>query len=82
MRQSDADQCTVIAAGVTLQEASKAADSLAESGINVRIIDPFTIKPLDVNTVMNSAKQTGGRMVVVEDHYPEGIVGSFYLGPN
>ena len=74
MRQSDADQCTVIGAGITLQEANKAADALAESGIMIRVIDPFTIKPLDVNTILNSAKQTGGRVVVVEDHYPEGEV--------
>ena len=74
MRQSSADQVTVIGAGVTLYEANKAADSLAESGIHVRVIDPFTIKPLDVNTILNSAKQTGGRVVVVEDHYPEGMV--------
>ena len=64
----------MIGAGVTLQEANKAADALAESGIMVRVIDPFTIKPLDVNTILNSAKQTGGRVVVVEDHYPEGEV--------
>ena len=74
MRQSDADQCTVIGAGITLLEASKAADALAESGIRVRIIDPFTIKPLDASTIVNSAKQTGGRVVVVEDHYPEGTL--------
>ena len=74
MRQSDADQCTVIGAGITLQEANKAADALAESGIMIRVIDPFTIKPLDANTILNSAKQTGGRVVVVEDHYPEGEV--------
>jgi transketolase len=72
VRQSDSDQVTIIGACVTLVEALKAADELAASGINVRVIDPFTIKPLDVETILLSAKQTGGRIVVVEDHYPEG----------
>ena len=57
---------------MTLQEALTAADTLAESGINIRVIDPFTIKPFDAETVINSAKQTGGRIITVEDHYPEG----------
>lgn len=72
MRQSNNDQVTVIGACVTLVEALKAADELAASGINIRVIDPFTIKPLDVDTIVQSAHLTGGRIVVVEDHYPEG----------
>ncbi len=72
VRQSDSDQVTIVASCVTLVEAMKAADSLAESGVNVRIIDPFTLKPLDEATIVNSAKQTGGRIISVEDHYPEG----------
>ena len=64
----------MIGAGVTLQQANKAADALAESGIMVRVVDPFTIKPLDVNTILQCAKQTGGRVIVVEDHYPEGRI--------
>jgi len=75
VRQSNNDQVTIIGACVTLVEALKAADELAASGINVRVIDPFTIKPLDVETILSSAKQTGGRIVVVEDHYPEGGIG-------
>lgn len=74
VRQSNNDQVTIIGACVTLVEALKAADELAASGINVRVIDPFTIKPLDVETILLSAKQTGGRIVVVEDHYPEGNI--------
>lgn len=73
LRQSSNDQVTVIGACVTLFEALKAADLLAESGINIRVIDPFTIKPLDSDTILQSARLTGGRIVVVEDHYPEGI---------
>ena len=74
VRQSGSDQVTVVGACVTLVEALKAADELALAGINVRIIDPFTIKPIDVDTIVQSVRQTGGRIVVVEDHYPEGIV--------
>ena len=77
MRQSDSDQVTIVAACVTIVEALKAADMLAESGINVRVIDPFTVKPLDAETIINSAKATGGRIVTVEDHYPEGTVFRF-----
>ncbi len=65
---------TVIGAGITFFEASKAADMLSDSSINVRLIDPFTIKPLDVDTISQSVKQTGGRVVVVEDHYAEGEI--------
>ena len=63
---------TVIGACVTLHEALKAANELASAGINIRVIDLFTIKPLDVDTILSSARETGGRLVVVEDHYPEG----------
>ena len=73
VRQSDNDQVTVIGAGVTLHEALSAADTLADSGINIRVIDPFTLKPFDNALVINSAKQTGGRIITVEDHYPEGM---------
>ena len=72
MRQSANDVVTVIGCGVTLFEALKAADQLAAEGINVRVIDPFTLKPLDAQTVLDAARQTGGRIVTVEDHYPEG----------
>ena len=72
VRQSNNDQVTVVGAGVTLHEALKAADTLAEAGINIRVVDPFTIKPMDAEALINSAKATGGRIVTVEDHYPEG----------
>lgn len=79
VRQSGADQVTIIGACVTLVEALKAADELATAGINVRVIDPFTIKPIDMDTILKSARQTGGRLVIVEDHYPEGSIGSCVL---
>ena len=70
---------TIVAACVTLVEAMKAADELAKSGTNVRIIDPFTIKPLDGKTIMDNARQTGGRIVTVEDHYVEGKLSLSFL---
>jgi len=72
VRQSGSDQVTVVGACVTLVEALKAADELAAAGVNIRVVDPFTIKPIDVDTILHCARQTGGRLVIVEDHYPEG----------
>ena len=63
---------TVIGCAITLKEALKAADALADSGINVRVVDPFTIKPIDAETILSCARATGGRIVTVEDHYPQG----------
>ncbi|XP_053147186.1 transketolase-like protein 1 isoform X2 [Hemicordylus capensis] len=75
VRKSDADKVTVIGAGVTLHEALAAADELAKQGIHIRVIDPFTIKPLDADTIISSARATGGRIITVEDHYREGGIG-------
>ena len=71
LRKSDADQVLVVAAGVTLHEALKAADTLAEAGVHVRVMDPFTIKPLDIQAVQDNAAACNGRVITVEDHYPE-----------
>jgi len=79
VRKSDNDQVLVVAAGVTLAEAIKAADILAEKGVNIRVLDPFTIKPLDSKAVIDNAAACGGRVVVVEDHYPEGGIGDAVL---
>lgn len=59
---------TVIGAGITIREALKAAYLLSKSGINIRVIDLITIKPIDASTIISSARQTGGRIVVAEDH--------------
>uniref|UniRef100_A0A8C3FPV1 transketolase n=1 Tax=Chrysemys picta bellii TaxID=8478 RepID=A0A8C3FPV1_CHRPI len=75
VRKSDADRVTVIGAGVTLHEALAAADELAKQGTHIRVIDPFTIKPLDADTIVASARATGGRIITVEDHYREGGIG-------
>nr|XP_019592308.1 PREDICTED: transketolase-like protein 2 [Rhinolophus sinicus] len=75
IRHSVNDKVTVIGAGVTLHEALAAADHLSQQGVSVRVIDPFTIKPLDAATIISSAKATGGQVITVEDHYPEGGIG-------
>lgn len=75
VRSSNKDQVLVIGAGVTLHEAIKAADELAKAGVNVRVLDPFTVKPIDAASIISNAKATGGRIVTVEDHYPEGGLG-------
>uniref|UniRef100_A0A3B4WGL2 Transketolase n=1 Tax=Seriola lalandi dorsalis TaxID=1841481 RepID=A0A3B4WGL2_SERLL len=77
VRQSDNDKVTVIGAGVTLHEALAAADMLARK--NIRVIDPFTIKPLDASTILASARATGGQIITVEDHYKEGGLGEAVL---
>lgn len=75
IRQSAVDKVTVIGAGVTLHEALVAAEELSQQGIFIRVIDLFTIKPLDAVTIIQSAKATGGQIITVEDHYREGGIG-------
>merc|ERR1719244_114040 len=79
VRSSPNDQVLVIGGGITLPQATEAADQLAEKGINIRVMDPFTIKPLDVAAVREAAAACGGRIVTVEDHYPEGGIGDAVL---
>jgi transketolase len=76
LRSSDHDQVTLIGAGVTLHEALAAADVLAEQGVTARVIDAYSIKPIDGTTLAEAAAATGGRIVVAEDHHPEGGLGS------
>uniref|UniRef100_A0A3Q2XL41 transketolase n=1 Tax=Hippocampus comes TaxID=109280 RepID=A0A3Q2XL41_HIPCM len=73
--QNKEDQVTVVAAGVTLHEALAAAEHLKKERIHVRVIDPFTIKPLDVKTITDHTRATRGRILTVEDHYYEGGLG-------
>lgn len=79
VKSSPKDQVLVVGAGVTLYEALKAADELSKVGVNVRVIDPFTIKPLDAQLIVKNAKEVGGRIVTVEDHYAEGGLGEAVL---
>ena len=74
LRSGTEDQATVVGAGVTLHEALKAYDLLMEQGIAVRVIDLYSVKPVDRNTLVKAAKETG-RVITVEDHYAEGGLG-------
>jgi transketolase len=78
-RSSDDDEVTLIGAGITLHEALKAADSLADEGVSARVIDLYSVKPVDVETLRTAAEATGGRFVVAEDHWPEGGLGEAVL---
>jgi transketolase len=75
LRSSEHDDVTLIGAGVTLHECLAAADTLAESGIAARVIDCYSIKPLDVDVIVGAVSATHGNVVVVEDHYPAGGLG-------
>jgi transketolase len=79
LRSSERDDVAIIAAGITVHEALKAADSLVEEGIAVRVIDAYSIKPIDVVTLVEAAVMTSGRLVTVEDHWPEGGLGDAVL---
>jgi transketolase len=79
LRQSAADTLTIIAAGVTLFEALKAHDQLKAAGIAVRIIDLYSIVPIDRTTLLDSARATHGRILTVEDHYAHGGLGDAVL---
>jgi transketolase len=78
VRASSDDEVTIIGAGITLHEALKAADALAGAGISARVIDLYSIKPVDTATLRLAAEQTG-RFVTVEDHWPEGGLGDAVL---
>jgi transketolase len=73
------DKVTVVGAGITLHEAVKAADALAKEGVSVRVIDLYSLKPIDAKTLAAAVNATGGRLVVVEDHWPEGGIGEAVL---
>jgi transketolase len=78
LRSSDDDDVTVVGAGVTVHEALKAAETLADDGIAVRVIDAYSIKPIDAEALQAAAEATG-RIVTVEDHWPEGGLGDAVL---
>ncbi|MCZ9884410.1 transketolase [Arthrobacter sp. B2a2-09] len=73
------DQVALVGAGVTLHECLAANEQLAESGIKARVIDLYSIKPIDVDTLRRTCLETGGRIVVAEDHYAQGGIGSAVL---
>jgi transketolase len=75
VRQSGDDAATVIGAGVTLFEALKAYDELQKQRINIRVVDLYSLHPIDAATLLRCAKETKGRLITVEDHYPGGGIG-------
>jgi len=75
LRQSNEDAVTVVAAGVTLNEALKAYDSLKKEGISIRVIDLFSVRPVDTDTLLQAAAATNNTIITVEDHYPAGGIG-------
>ena len=75
LRQSDADVVTVVAVGVTVFEALKAHETLARDGIAIRVIDAYSIQPIDKAGLVAAGKATGGRILTVEDHYSTGGLG-------
>ncbi len=78
LKQSSQDAVTVVSAGITLFEALKAYDELSKEGINLRIIDLYSIKPVDAATLVQAAQDTRA-IITVEDHYAEGGLGEAVL---
>jgi transketolase len=78
VRRTDADQVTLVGAGITLHEAMTAAVTLAGEGISARVIDAYSIKPIDAETLRAAARETGA-IITVEDHWPEGGLGDAVL---
>lgn len=79
VRQSDKDRLTVVAAGITLHEALKAYDQLRSQRVNIRVIDAYSVKPMDEETLLVAAQEAGNKIIVVEDHWPEGGLGDAVL---
>ena len=78
LKSSAKDKATIIAAGITVHEALKAYEILSQEGINVRIIDAYSVKPIDKQTIQKAATETV-TLIVVEDHWPEGGLGDAVL---
>jgi transketolase len=78
-RKSAEDRVTVIGAGITVHEALKAADELKKEGTPIRVIDLYCLKPVDGKALAAEIAGSGGRLVTVEDHWPEGGVGETVL---
>ena len=76
----EGDKATVVAAGVTLFEALKAADALKNEGIGITVIDAYSIKPLGKEVILNAAKKSNHTVITVEDHYAEGGLGDAVAG--
>jgi len=79
VRSGPDDQVTLVGAGVSLHNCLAAADQLSRDGVAARVIDLYSVKPVDRDTLVAAAEATGDRVVVVEDHYPEGGIGGAVL---
>jgi transketolase len=79
VRSGEDDAITLIGAGITLHECLAAADALADKGIAARVIDLYSVKPVDAETVLRAARETGA-LVTVEDHWAEGGIGETVAG--
>ncbi|HJU42158.1 MAG TPA: transketolase [Vicinamibacterales bacterium] len=75
VRKSDKDVATVIGAGVTLFEALKAHDELKGKGVSIRVIDLYSVQPIDAASLIEAGRATSGRLITVEDHYISGGLG-------
>ncbi len=79
VRESSEDKVTVVAAGVTLHEVLKAQEILTAEGIAIRVIDLYSVKPVDTEALLAAASETNNTIITVEDHYPEGGLGDAVL---
>ena len=79
LRSSEDDDVAIVGAGITVHEALKAAELLEGEGIQARVVDAYSIKPIDAATLEAASEATGGRIVTVEDHWPEGGLGDAVL---
>ncbi len=79
LRQSPGDQATIVAAGITLHEALKAYEQLLSENITVRVIDAYSVKPIDDETLLAAVEEAGNKVITVEDHWPEGGLGEAVL---
>jgi transketolase len=76
VRSDPHDVVTLVGAGVALHNCLAAADELAKEGFKARVIDCYSVKPIDRQTLREATRVTRGRLVIVEDHYPEGGLGA------
>lgn len=75
LHSSDHDQAVIIGAGITVHETLKAHDELKKQSIFVAVVDLYCVKPLDINKIRDVVARSGGRVIVVEDHYVAGGIG-------
>jgi transketolase len=79
IHQSPNDRVTVVAAGITLHNALEAYEQLKSQRVLIRVIDAYSVKPMDDETLLAAAQETGNKIIVVEDHWPEGGLGDAVL---